>query len=338
MNALDIPPLSSDTESMPPESDAESSPPESDKTYSVKFVMAPPVDANISLDNALWAVVVVLRGVDLAFMQQGLLWTTQNFLLLGGYLRSSKSVAMWKDPNWEWSEDMVRTWELREFPGRPVAESRWSGEIYLCAHSVQTLAGFRLGQLRRQLICGARVTDDAGNQVFQFIPEDPAANKNELFDSDQSDLWWLWPMESIIPEDEGESSSRPQAAGGEEKRAPGGRVTDGRISWPDVAALLCAAPAMSILVVAWGIFVLLTAASTVVLEFGRDKMKRESELHATDDGPSRKDLGVHCVTEFIQLFKGKEGPTWWDLVWGALFIVWGLGGFVLGAIAFVRNA
>ena len=303
--------------------------------------MAPPQsphDTNISLKNAPWAVTVELEGVDLDFMEEGLFWTTQNVLFLAGCQDILDTAAVQEEYHFPWAQNVIRTWELREFPGKPEARSRWHGEVTLRTRSAHALAGFRLGQLTRQMICRAWVFDDEGKMIFRFNPESTTAmNKNELFDGDPFDLWWLWPMESIIPEEEAEGSSCSQAGGGEEKRAPEGRVTDARVSWPDVAVLLCAAPAMSILAVAWGGFVLLTAASTAVLEFGRDKTRRESELHATDYEPSWKELAAHLFTEFIQLFKGTEGPTWWDLVWGSLFIVWGIGGFGLVAIAVVRN-
>lgn len=148
------------SEISPPASDTESTPPASEKRHTVQFYMNPP--------QSLARVAVVLRGVDSAFLEKGLFWTSQNLLLLGGQLRSSKSVAMWKGCEWKWAQDMVRTWEPREFPGRPLAESRWSGEVNLCAESAQTLVGFRLGQLRRQMIIRAWVTDNEGNQVLHF--------------------------------------------------------------------------------------------------------------------------------------------------------------------------
>lgn len=80
-----------------------------------------------------------------------------------------------------------------------------------------------------------------------------------------------------------------------EKREPEGRLTDGRASWPDVSVLLCAALAMSIMAVAWGIFVLLTAASTVVLEFGGRKGEREPVPRLVrEEGCKRHQQCVSC--------------------------------------------
>lgn len=152
MKTLDIP---------TPASDTDSSPPASEKRYTVQFYMAPP--------QSLARVAVVLRGVDSAFLEKGLFWTSQN-LLLGGHLRSFKSGAMWKGRERKWAPDMVRTWELRERPGRPLAESRWSREVSLCAESAQTLDGFRLGQLRRQMSYRMWVTDNACNEVCTSTP------------------------------------------------------------------------------------------------------------------------------------------------------------------------
>ncbi|KAK0749242.1 hypothetical protein B0T18DRAFT_100673 [Schizothecium vesticola] len=341
MKTSDISPPASDTESTPPESDTESSPPASEKKYSVEIIMAPPQsphDTNISLHNAPWAVTVELKGVNLDFMEEGLFWTTQNVLFLAGCQDSLDTAATQEEEYYfPWAQNVVRTWELREFPGRPEARSRWHGEVVLRTRSVQTLAGFCLGQLTRQMICRAWVFDDAGKMIFRFNPESTTAmNKNELFDGDPFDLWWLWPMESIIPE-EAEGSSRPQAGGGEEKRAPDGRVTDDRVSWPDVAALLCAAPAMSILAVAWGTFVLFTAASTVVLEFGGYKGKREPVCHATENRASWTDLVVRLFTGMAGSFRGVSWLSWKDLVIGVVASVWGVGSFVLLANEVLHN-
>lgn len=173
---------------------------------------------------------------------------------------------------------------------------------------------------------------------MHFNPEDPAAHKNELFNRDPSDLRRLSPMESIIPEEEGESSSPSQTDGGEEKRTPQGRVTDGRVSWPDVAVLVCAAPAMSILAVAWGIFVLLTAASTVVLEFGGSKGKSGPVCHATEDRTSWTDVVVRLSTGLAESFQAVKWPCWGELVFGSVASVWRIGGFGLFATWLLRNA
>lgn len=342
---------SSDTENTPPASDTETSPPASDKRYYVRFNLMLPwstYDTNTALE---WSATVVLRGVDSAFLEKGLFWTTQNFVLLGGHLRSSKSVAMWKGADWEWGQDMVRTWELREFPGRPLAESRWTGEINLCAESAQTLARFHLEQLTRQIICRVWVTENSTrNEVLHFNPEDPAANKNELFDSHPSDLrrlspmesiitdlWRLWPMESIVPKEGGESSSPPQTGDGEEKRTPEGRVTDARVSWPDVAVLLCAAPTLSILAAGWAILVALAMASTLVPEFVWHKGESEPVCHATEDRTSWTDVVVRLFAGLAESFQAVEWPSWKDLVIGAVVSVWGVGGFALLANEVLHN-
>lgn len=131
-------------------------------------------------------------------------------------------------------------------------------------------------------------------------------------------------MESIIPEEEGE------------KREPEGRLTDGRASWPDVSALLCAALAMSIMAVAWGIFVLLTAASTVVLEFGGHKGEREPVCHATEDRTSWTDVVARLFLGLAESFRAVEWPSWKDLVIGAVVSVWGVGGWGLGVSRCLR--
>lgn len=73
MKTLDIPTPVSDTESTPSASDTDSSPPASEKRYIDQLYMAPP--------QSLARVAVVLRGVDSAFLEKGLFWTSQNLLL-----------------------------------------------------------------------------------------------------------------------------------------------------------------------------------------------------------------------------------------------------------------
>ncbi|KAK0705712.1 hypothetical protein B0H67DRAFT_687826 [Lasiosphaeris hirsuta] len=168
--------------------------PASDQTYTVTFAMVPPHpphDTNISYDNTPWGVGIVLEVVNMAMIQKGLSWTTQNLVLLNGQQASYKSLAPGNEYDLPWEQDVVRVWLLREFPGRPVAESRWHGGVMLFAHSAQTLDGFRLGKLNRQLICHASVYDHTGDSVFVFDPEEPGKSKNGLFSSDSEacDLW-----------------------------------------------------------------------------------------------------------------------------------------------------
>ncbi|KAK0710579.1 hypothetical protein B0H67DRAFT_646030 [Lasiosphaeris hirsuta] len=226
-----------------------------------------PHDTNISYDDAPWDVIFILTGIDMAMMQKGLFWTTQNLVLLNGQQTSYKAVVEAQECNFPWKQDIVRVWQFREFPSRPIAESRWCGGVILHTQSTQTLDGFRLGKLKRQLICYASVKDNTGNEVFVFNPEEPGENRNDLFGSDSGtcDLWWLWPMESIIPEEPDECLTRPrtgsdphpQVGGGKQERGSECHVNSGQ-------ALLSG----SIRVVAWGIFVLLSAMGIVVLGFG----------------------------------------------------------------------
>ncbi|KAK0721118.1 hypothetical protein B0H67DRAFT_578174 [Lasiosphaeris hirsuta] len=238
------------------------SPPAGDQTYDVSCIMVPPHsphDTDVSYNNAPWGVWVWLEGVDLAMMQKGLSWTTQNIMLLSGQRESWKAMVSDFKHELPWKQDVIRVWGFREFPGRHPDESRWHGSVILFAHSTQTLDGFRLGNLKRQLICHAWVVDHTGNKIFAFDADEPGNNRNDLFrsHSDACDLWWLWPMDSIVPEDEGEGLSRPQVGGGKQERESESRVTGGQASFSG-----------SIRVVAWGILILLSAVSIVVLGFG----------------------------------------------------------------------
>ncbi|KAK5659697.1 hypothetical protein OQA88_907 [Cercophora sp. LCS_1] len=167
----------------------------------------PPHDTNTSDDEPSWHV-GFLFDVDLSLLQKGLFWSTRNIMLLRGHSMFGKQQANQNNSN----PPRKRYWTLREFPDKPPSESRWEGSAFLTAQSAQTLDGFRLGKLKGQLICSAEVLDQAGNLVFAYDPKRPWPHGNKLFgDKKPADLWWLWPMESIIPDDgeEKESLSSP---------------------------------------------------------------------------------------------------------------------------------
>ncbi|KAK1837130.1 hypothetical protein QBC39DRAFT_336252 [Podospora conica] len=316
------------------------SPPAGDAKYTVEIVMAPhsPYDTDTPPPNACdvvqWGVSVKLN-VDLGLIQKGLFWTTQNLVLLAGHLQRAKA-----NEGWPCTENTIRVWQLREFPGRPKAESRWSGQISLWAHSPQTLVGFRLGQLTRQLIRDVRVTDHAGNVVFRFASENPAEGMDDILDVDPQDLWWLWPMESIIPREEGQSSSRPHRC-----------VTEARTSWADLPVLLCAGlaglagrlrgvewPSWDDFVdrtarALWGVGSFVLLASVVL-----------GNSSVTEARTSWTDLAVLFCTGLAGLaglpgrLRRVEWPSWNNFIDRTLTVLWGVGSFVLLASVVLFNS
>lgn len=81
----------------------------------------------------------------------------------------------------------------------------------------------------------------------------------------------------------------------------------------------------------WGIFVLLTAASTVVLELGGSKGESEPVCHATEDRTSWTDVVVRLFTGLAESFQAVKWPCWGELAFGSVVSGWGVGRFGLFA-------
>jgi hypothetical protein len=189
----------------------ETSPPHPPR-YQVTYRMIPrlsPNDTDTSWKTMTWNVIVMLDNISLDFMQSGLRWTTRNIQFLDGQIQPFKLDAFIgpRMPPLLRRQDCVRAWLLREFPGRPGSESQWEGWICLFACDRKTLDGFRLGDLKRQHIHDVEVTDgSSGEVVYRFDPADYTQFKDTLkmhgtgSGHDATDLWWLWPMESVLPE------------------------------------------------------------------------------------------------------------------------------------------
>jgi len=154
--------------------------------------------------------------------------------------------------------DNSRCWILREFPSRPAEESRWAGHVLLFAHLPQTLSNSRLDQLARHQIRGAQVSRGRGELMFQFYEWDPEENMNILFDKSPINLWWFWPMESVVPDETSDPElpcRGPVGRGHVEKMYSADH--DGELRH-EAAVLLLAKGVQSLV---WGLTVLLYAAS-----------------------------------------------------------------------------
>lgn len=179
----------------------------------ILYVFQPPPGqrvAAIPYNKIPWCAIIILDvpSIDLAgCMKRGLFWTTENIVgPAEGQLWSLQDVLLGYDEDkLIWTTDQVRSWRLREFPSRLADESRWTGRIVLFAHLSETLSNFRLDQLARHHIQTALVFSAFGRTVFEFDVFCPNRNKNDLSDKSPTDLWWLWPMESIVPEETLES-------------------------------------------------------------------------------------------------------------------------------------
>ncbi|KAM7192590.1 hypothetical protein V8F20_008799 [Naviculisporaceae sp. PSN 640] len=172
-----------------------------------------------------WTVLAILdvRLTDIMRCHaNGLFWTTDNIVLptttnhtgdqqlqdRESLLRASfKQKVRVQDifgpgPHFSgWEKTETRSWRMREYPDRPVEESRWTGQIIAFAHdwTSKTMVDFDFGRLKRRHIYHARVIEDIfGTEGFVYCPEDPGRNVNRLSEKSPTDIWWLWPMESIV--------------------------------------------------------------------------------------------------------------------------------------------
>ncbi|KAK3349556.1 hypothetical protein B0T25DRAFT_582468 [Lasiosphaeria hispida] len=143
--------------------------------------------ANVSEDDNLWWIIVMLNCVDVVGpMENGLFWTTQNISPPNGQLLPWKGRVPGyhrRDFQPSWAIDLVGCWKLHEFPDRPIAESRWTRSIILFAQSLQTLSEYQLGELTRERIFSAWVANSLGREMFQFDPKNPDEDINLITDS-----------------------------------------------------------------------------------------------------------------------------------------------------------
>jgi len=228
--------------------------------HSVRIVIVPPPNNTTGLRNhAAWIATIDLEGITLAHMQSGLFWTTQNMRSSRGYYVPWREVLEPFDKTihqMPWKQDFIRQWLVREFPDKPFSESRWTGTVSLFGHSASTLSGFCLGRLRREVIRVVVVEDEVGRVVFEFDAGDSRKNVNCLpLRGDAFDLWWVWPMESVIAKSS-ERGPGSVGSGGDK-----GDLVDcdigGAASWKDVMVLV--ARSESVQTVARGIAWLLCA-------------------------------------------------------------------------------
>ncbi|KAK4443983.1 hypothetical protein QBC34DRAFT_415957 [Podospora aff. communis PSN243] len=178
--------------------------------YTVSIIMVPlPSDPDSIKLRAWhlspWGAVIDLQGITQADMRQGLAWNTNNIIYSASYYIPWRKVMYPLDEATQtipWSQDFTRRWLLREFADRPCCESRWGGSVSLLAHSGETLSGFDLSELRRELIRSVVVKDEADEVVFEFDADDESRNVNSLpwlgESGDVFGLRWAWPMESIV--------------------------------------------------------------------------------------------------------------------------------------------
>ncbi|KAK5654437.1 hypothetical protein OQA88_7348 [Cercophora sp. LCS_1] len=176
--------------------------------YTVIVCMMPPStprDTNISLDTAPWAAVVVLKNITASQIQKGLFWTTDNIPLLQGTrvpIKELKALPGSTVGQLPFKCKTTRWWAVLEHADRPAAESNWYGCVVAFANEERTLEEFSLGGLRRQWVCTAGILDEKEQEVFLRTGDSSQDVSKAPFDDKAfADLWWAWPMASLIPED-----------------------------------------------------------------------------------------------------------------------------------------
>ncbi|KAK0641938.1 hypothetical protein B0T16DRAFT_420744 [Cercophora newfieldiana] len=182
--------------------------PRGEQRYTVIICMMPPStprDTNISLNTAPWAAIVMLENITAAQMQKGLFWTTDNIPLLKGTrlpteeLKALPGSTVGQLP---FKCKTTRLWAVLEHADRPAAESNWYGCVAVFANEERTLEEFSLGGLRRQWVCAAGILDEKKQEVFLRNGDSSQDVSQAPFDDEAlADLWWAWPMVSLIPED-----------------------------------------------------------------------------------------------------------------------------------------
>ncbi|KAK5651070.1 hypothetical protein OQA88_13718 [Cercophora sp. LCS_1] len=176
--------------------------------YTVIVCMMPPStprDTNISLNTAPWAAMVTLENITALQIQKGLFWTTDNIPLLQGTRLSTEKLKALPGSTvgqLPFKCKTMRLWAVLEHADRPAAESNWHGCVAVFANEERTLEEFSLGGLRRQWVCIAGILDEKEQEVFLRNGDSSQDVSQAPFDDKAfADLWWAWPMASLIPED-----------------------------------------------------------------------------------------------------------------------------------------
>lgn len=144
-----------------------------------------------------WMLSIVFRCHDLLqIMREGLFWTTSNVVPERGWLSNTTGPDAAFHP-WQ------RVWELREFADRDEPQCRWVATVTLFAHSVESLANFRLHTLHRQNVRSAEARNKEGFSVFLYNCVVGGKNFNCFIDNlhPSHGSWWFWPMEAILDYD-----------------------------------------------------------------------------------------------------------------------------------------
>jgi hypothetical protein len=144
-----------------------------------------------------WMLDIEFRCQDLLqVMREGLFWTTSNVVPERGCLaKTSGPMAT----HYRWR----RLWDLCEFADRPESECCWVATATLYAHSVKTLADFRLHTLHRKGVTFAQANNKTGHSVFIYDRAGGDNNFNCFLDNlhPSHGSWWFWPMEAILDYD-----------------------------------------------------------------------------------------------------------------------------------------
>jgi len=199
----------------------EAPPPYTTEKYTIHVRLRPtlsPNDTDISYKTLPWSLCLRFVNVDAASMQKGLHWTTENLVTLVGYRIRTQywhGSEFLRGDDLTWKHEWTRVWYMSEFPDRRDDESTWRATALLFTQSEDTLSAFSLGMLKRQMIYSVVVYNATKETVFELDPRDLEKYVCRLPIDNGKELWWLWPMGSLLPgESDGEQDrmgSRDQA-------------------------------------------------------------------------------------------------------------------------------
>ncbi|KAK0667171.1 hypothetical protein QBC41DRAFT_396379 [Cercophora samala] len=144
--------------------------------YHVGFTMVPPPppthnNNHRSSPRRSWRLLGHYTCRDLpAFVQSGFSW--KDNLVPELCFHAATTAEYSKGVRWKY----LQSWGIREFPGKSAQESRWTGNIAVLAHDVETLAGFRLEELTVGNVLCVTAYNPLGYLAFFYDREAPERN------------------------------------------------------------------------------------------------------------------------------------------------------------------
>ncbi|KAM0431007.1 hypothetical protein ACHAPT_005641 [Fusarium lateritium] len=169
----------------PPYEDQDDSDEPQGKTWEItfEFISDPPVcKARGSLRPEIdWPAELVLHTRDLpGVMKHGLILSPENVGEEEGHV-----VHQYHPDGKEWSYSRSYT----------LVDSRWTGQLQVCAWDMRPVSKFRLNHLSADKVRLARVGDEEGDTVYYYNVNEPELAVNCIYDDMPMDGLWPWPKE-----------------------------------------------------------------------------------------------------------------------------------------------